>query len=246
MLVNIYIHLLDFDIVYNPSSTLNKRHHDFDSSLDGSDDDEDEVPPIVSKKRPDINDSSKMLNKLLSRKKAPAKKKKKTTTIIDDSTDVECKGCSILREELNKFQKRLERVERVIPAIGLNTPGTTNTTPSLPKIEEINQNIKDDYLDQRVIIGDETNGLKYPFECDELGDDLVADFLTHVPEHSFFGWLYTYLSSSVIDPERTLNNGSSERPNLVALTCTPDDLNQTHSSALGVAFYTGQQFLGRY
>ncbi|CAF4465653.1 unnamed protein product, partial [Rotaria sp. Silwood2] len=130
------------ETVYNPSSTLNKRHHDFDSSLDGSDDDEDEAPPIVSKKRPDINDSSKMLNKLLSRKKAPAKKKKKTTTIIDDSTDVECKGCSILREELNKFQKRLERVERVIPAICLNTPGTTNTTPSLPKIEEINQNIK--------------------------------------------------------------------------------------------------------
>ncbi|CAF3787006.1 unnamed protein product [Rotaria sordida] len=133
---------IDFDKVYNPSSTANKRHHDFDSSLDGSDDDEDEAPPIVGKKHPDINDSSKMLNKLISRKKVPAKKKKKTTTIIDDSTAVECKGCSILREELNKFHKRLERVERVIPAVGLDTSGTTNATPSLAKIEEINKNIK--------------------------------------------------------------------------------------------------------
>jgi hypothetical protein len=35
--------LLDFDTVFSPSPTSNKRRHDFDSSLDGSDDnDEDE------------------------------------------------------------------------------------------------------------------------------------------------------------------------------------------------------------
>jgi predicted dithiol-disulfide oxidoreductase (DUF899 family) len=76
-----------------------------------------------------------MLNKLLNRKKAPAKRKKKTTTttIIDgnysdkmkisihflfvDSTNDECKGCSILREQINTLTKRLERVERVVPVV---------------------------------------------------------------------------------------------------------------------------------
>ncbi|CAF4884942.1 unnamed protein product [Rotaria sp. Silwood1] len=83
-------------------------------------------------------------------------------------------------------------------------------------------------------------------ERDEIGDELVPDFFTNVKENDFFGWPYTYLSPNFIDPRRTLANGSSERPDLVARTRTPDVLIQSHSSTLGVTFYTGKQFPERY
>lgn len=34
-----------------------------------------------------------------------------------DPRDVECKGCNELREQVNKFITRLERIERVLPAV---------------------------------------------------------------------------------------------------------------------------------
>ena len=37
-------------------------------------------------------------------------------------------------------------------------------------------------------------------ERDEIGDELVPEYFTHVEEHNFFGWPYSYLSSSLIDP----------------------------------------------
>lgn len=83
-------------------------------------------------------------------------------------------------------------------------------------------------------------------ERDEIGDELVPEFFTQVPDHSFFGWPFSYLTPSLLDPRHQLRNGSSERPDLVALTRTPDVLIKAHSSAVGVAFYTGQQFPNRY
>jgi glucose/arabinose dehydrogenase len=83
-------------------------------------------------------------------------------------------------------------------------------------------------------------------ERDEIGDELVPEYFTRVEENSFFGWPYSYLSSSLIDPRHQLENGSSVRPDLVALTRTPDVLIKSHSSALGATFYTGKQFPERY
>lgn len=83
-------------------------------------------------------------------------------------------------------------------------------------------------------------------ERDLLGDNLVPDFFTRVRESEFYGWPYAYLSSNLTDPRRRLPNGTSERPDLVAKTRTPDVLFQAHSAVLDMLFYTGTQFPERY
>jgi glucose/arabinose dehydrogenase len=83
-------------------------------------------------------------------------------------------------------------------------------------------------------------------ERDRIGDDLVPDYFTRVKQSDFYGWPFAYLSPNLIDPRRRLANDTSERPDLVAMTQTPDVLFQAHSSALDVRFYTGAQFPDRY
>ncbi|CAF0954180.1 unnamed protein product [Adineta steineri] len=83
-------------------------------------------------------------------------------------------------------------------------------------------------------------------ERDELGDDLVPDFFTRVQQNDFYGWPYAYMSSNLTDPRRRLSNGTSERPDLVSITKTPDVLFQAHSAVLDMRFYTGNQFPDRY
>lgn len=78
-------------------------------------------------------------------------------------------------------------------------------------------------------------------ERDELGDDLVPDYLTSVKSGGFYGWPYAYLSPENLDP-RHLKDGKSTKPELVKLTRTPDVLFRSHSAALGLVFYTGAQF----
>ena len=65
-------------------------------------------------------------------------------------------------------------------------------------------------------------------------------------EEIFFCVFAAYLSSKNIDPRRRLLNGSSERPDLVERTRTPDVLFQAHSSVLGMQFYRGKQFPSYY
>jgi glucose/arabinose dehydrogenase len=83
-------------------------------------------------------------------------------------------------------------------------------------------------------------------ERDALGDDLVPDYFTRIQQNDFYGWPYAYLSSNLTDPRRCLSNGTSERPDLVAITRTPDVLFQAHSAVLDMRFYTGNQFPNRY
>ncbi|CAF4873707.1 unnamed protein product [Rotaria sp. Silwood1] len=83
-------------------------------------------------------------------------------------------------------------------------------------------------------------------ERDELGDDLVPDFFTRVEENDFYGWPFAYISSNLTDPRRRLSNGTSERPDLVSITKTPNVLFEAHSAALDVRFYTNNQFPNRY
>ena len=78
-------------------------------------------------------------------------------------------------------------------------------------------------------------------ERDQLGDNLVPDYLTKVEEGGFYGWPYTYLAPNLLDPRRMKGN-YSERPDLAAKTITPDVLFQAHSAALGVQFYDRQLF----
>lgn len=82
-------------------------------------------------------------------------------------------------------------------------------------------------------------------ERDELGDDLVPDYLTGLQKGAFYGWPYAYLSPKNLDP-RMLQNGKSTHPDLVARTQTPDVLFEAHSAALGLQFYTGKTFPAKY
>jgi glucose/arabinose dehydrogenase len=82
-------------------------------------------------------------------------------------------------------------------------------------------------------------------ERDQLGDDLVPDYLTKVQPGGFYGWPYAYLSPNLLDP-RHVEGNQSVRPDLAAKTITPDVLFQAHSAALGVQFYDQQKFPSKY
>lgn len=82
-------------------------------------------------------------------------------------------------------------------------------------------------------------------ERDQLGDDLVPDYLTQVESGEFYGWPYAYLTPDRLDP-RHVKDGKSIRPDLAAKTKTPNVLFEAHSAALGVRFYNGNTFPERY
>jgi len=82
-------------------------------------------------------------------------------------------------------------------------------------------------------------------ERDGLGDDLVPDYLARLRKSAFYGWPYAYLAPENLDPRRT-EDGRSERPELAARTQTPEVLFQSHSAALGLAFYHADAFPERY
>jgi glucose/arabinose dehydrogenase len=67
-------------------------------------------------------------------------------------------------------------------------------------------------------------------ERDELGPNLVPDYLTSVREGGFYGWPYSYWGSNV-DPRVR-----PQDPQKVAAAITPDYALGSHVAALGVAF----------
>lgn len=67
-------------------------------------------------------------------------------------------------------------------------------------------------------------------ERDELGSDLVPDYLTSVRRDAFYGWPYSYYGQHV--DERV----SPQRPELVARAVVPDFALGTHVAPLGLAF----------
>jgi glucose/arabinose dehydrogenase len=77
-------------------------------------------------------------------------------------------------------------------------------------------------------------------ERDNLGDDLVPDYASSVKEGGFYGWPYSYIGSNY-DPRY-----AGAFPELVKKTIVPDVLIPSHSAALGITFYTGNQFPQRY
>ena len=77
-------------------------------------------------------------------------------------------------------------------------------------------------------------------ERDNLGDNLVPDYITHVEKGGFYGWPYYYLGGN---PDPRLNGA---HPELKSKTLVPDVLIQAHSASLGLTFYTGTQFPAGY
>ena len=70
-------------------------------------------------------------------------------------------------------------------------------------------------------------------ERDELGPQLVPDYLTSVREGAFYGWPYSYFGQN-IDPRIR-----PQRPDLVKKAVSPDYALGSHVAALGLDFTTG-------
>jgi len=70
-------------------------------------------------------------------------------------------------------------------------------------------------------------------ERDELGSDLVPDYLTSVRDGGFYGWPYSYYGQHV-DTRVT-----PPRPDLVATAIAPDYALGNHVAPLGLVFYEG-------
>jgi glucose/arabinose dehydrogenase len=73
-------------------------------------------------------------------------------------------------------------------------------------------------------------------ERDELGNDLVPDYMTSVKDGGFYGWPYSYYGQHVdarVQPQR---------PELVAKAVVPDYALGAHTASLGLTFNTSNLF----
>ena len=77
-------------------------------------------------------------------------------------------------------------------------------------------------------------------ERDELGDDLVPDYITSVKLNGFYGWPYSYFGNN-LDPRM-----KGERKDLAAKAIVPDVPVGSHTASLGLAFYTKDAFPAKY
>ncbi len=77
-------------------------------------------------------------------------------------------------------------------------------------------------------------------ERDEIGNDLVPDYMTSVKEGGFYGWPYSYYGQTVD------SRVSPQRPDLVAKAIKPDYALGAHTASLGLAFYTGANLPAAY
>jgi glucose/arabinose dehydrogenase len=77
-------------------------------------------------------------------------------------------------------------------------------------------------------------------ERDNLGDDLVPDYVTRVRENAFYGWPWFYIGDHQ-DPRH-----AGARPDLKDKITVPDVLLQAHSASLGLTFYDGNSFPAEY
>ena len=67
-------------------------------------------------------------------------------------------------------------------------------------------------------------------ERDELGSDLVPDYMTSVRDGAFYGWPYSYFGQHVDTRVKPA------RPDLVAKAIAPDYALGPHTASLGLAF----------
>ncbi|MDB5827490.1 MAG: L-sorbosone dehydrogenase [Variovorax sp.] len=77
-------------------------------------------------------------------------------------------------------------------------------------------------------------------ERDEIGADLVPDYMTAVVEHGFYGWPYSYYGQHVDQRVKP------QRPDLVEKAIKPDFALTSHVAPLGLLFYTGTNLPAMY
>ena len=77
-------------------------------------------------------------------------------------------------------------------------------------------------------------------ERDELGNNLVPDYMTSVKDGGFYGWPFSYWGQHVDERAKPQN------PAKVAEAIVPDYGLGNHTASLGLAFYTGGLFPDHY
>ncbi|MDP3222540.1 MAG: sorbosone dehydrogenase family protein [Rubrivivax sp.] len=77
-------------------------------------------------------------------------------------------------------------------------------------------------------------------ERDELGSDLVPDYMTSVRDGGFYGWPYSYYGQTVD------TRPQPPRPDLVATAIRPDYALGTHTASLGLASAQGSTLGGPF
>lgn len=77
-------------------------------------------------------------------------------------------------------------------------------------------------------------------ERDELGSDLVPDYMTSVVDGGFYGWPYSYYGQHVDQRVKP------PRPDVVASAIIPDYALGAHTASLGLAFDTGDTLPAKY
>ncbi|RML83710.1 L-sorbosone dehydrogenase, partial [Pseudomonas syringae pv. maculicola] len=71
-------------------------------------------------------------------------------------------------------------------------------------------------------------------ERDEIGSDLVPDYVTSVQDGAFYGWPYSYYGQHVDERVKPQN------PALVAKAIAPDYAVGPHTASLGLVFADGK------
>jgi glucose/arabinose dehydrogenase len=77
-------------------------------------------------------------------------------------------------------------------------------------------------------------------ERDNLGDNLVPDYITHVQDGGFYGWPWWYMGPHQ-DPRH-----EGKHPELKDKVITPDVILQPHNASLEMTFYDGKRFPAEY
>lgn len=78
-------------------------------------------------------------------------------------------------------------------------------------------------------------------ERDELGNNLVPDYITSVKENGWYGWPYSYFGK-IQDPRWE----DDSHADLVSQAIIPDVPVGPHTASLGLAFYNGKKFPKKY
>lgn len=77
-------------------------------------------------------------------------------------------------------------------------------------------------------------------ERDEIGSDLVPDYMTSVKDGAFYGWPYSYYGQNIDVRVKPQN------PQKVASAIKPDYALGPHTASLGLTFYSGTLFPAHY
>ena len=98
------------------------------------------------------------------------------------------------------------------------------TSIPIPNLIEVQKNSYEKFLQMDLL----------PNERDDIGPDLVPDYMTSVKDGAFYGWPWSYFGSH-LDPRVHPKN-----PDMVAKAIKPDYGLSSHVAALGLVFSKGQ------